>query len=32
MINNINSVKFFGGVYTPSPRATSSSAFAFVCA
>ena len=30
MIISINSLKVFGGVYTPSPRATSSAAFAFV--
>ena len=30
MIININSVKFFGGVYTPSPLATSSAAFAVI--
>ena len=30
MIININSVKIFGGVYTPSPRATSAAAFAVI--
>ncbi|GEM_PF-4954256 len=30
MIINVNSVKILGGVFTPSPRATSSAAFALI--